>query len=389
MMVLYKARFARPGGDFGEIRCRCDRLTGVLVWVFFILAVISMPTLGQAQDSSNPLLVWTSGSLRPGFVTAVRSIPGVVAATVVRAGNVGLVGSWDRSGVLVYRVQNGYSVPLEAMVLDLKTYRSFVPLGDANIFDSLGEREVLLSATSARIRGVGAGGRLELSDGTVLVVRAVVHDARIGGGELAVADSAWAKIAVPTERYMLIQYDGDRTAFESAAAAAVSDGAPVRVRGEGEAPIFRYADAVRPQAAIKEVFGEFFYRPREGQNIDREADWVEKNIVRADVALLGSFKCHRILVPALAGAMQELIALDLEFLIDQAQFRGCDNPRFIAGGRGLSRHAWGAAVDLNYGLKIASDPRLIAVMERWGFTSGHDWLIPDPGHFEFYGPATP
>jgi hypothetical protein len=26
------------------------------------------------------------------------------------------------------------------------------------------------------------------------------------------------------------------------------------------------------------------------------------------------------------------------------------------------------------------------VMERWGFVSGGDWLIPDPGHFEYLRP---
>ena len=81
--------------------------------------------------------------------------------------------------------------------------------------------------------------------------------------------------------------------------------------------------------------------------------------------LLGEFKCHRVLIPALIGAMEELIARNLEFLIDAGAFRGCDNGRMIGGGRSLSRHSWGAAVDLNYSLEIAADPRLIAVMERW------------------------
>ena len=248
---------------------------------------------------------------------------------------------------------------------------------------------MLLGATSARIRGLGVGGRLELIDGTRLVVRAVVDDGLIGGGELALVDSPWASTAVPTDRYMLIQYDGARATFDLAAAAAVKNDGAVRVRAEGETPILRHADAVRPQAVIKEVFGEFIYQPHEGRNIHREAEWVVQNIIEADLALLGRFKCHRNLVPDLAGAMAELIALGLDVLIDRERFRGCDDPRVIGDDGGLSRHAWGAAVDLNFGLEIASDPRLIAVMERWGFTSGHDWLSPDPGHFEYYGPPNP
>ena len=180
----------------------------------------------------------------------------------------------------------------------------------ANAFADLGEREVLLGATSARIRGLGVGGRLELIDGTRLVVRAVVDDGLIGGGELALVDSPWASTAVPTDRYMLIQYDGARATFDLAAAAAVKNDGAVRVRAEGETPILRHADAVRPQAVIKEVFGEFIYQPHEGRNIHREAEWVVQNIIEADLALLGRFKCHRNLVPDLAGAMAELIVLN-------------------------------------------------------------------------------
>ena len=29
------------------------------------------------------------------------------------------------------------------------------------------------------------------------------------------------------------------------------------------------------------------------------------------------------------------------------------------------------------------DPRVVEVMERWGFEWGGRWLVPDPMHFEF------
>jgi hypothetical protein len=54
----------------------------------------------------------------------------------------------------------------------------------------------------------------------------------------------------------------------------------------------------------------------------------------------------------------------------------------------VSRHAWGAAVDINaaanpFGSLGTQDPRLVAVMKEWGFTWGGDWLSPDPMHFEY------
>jgi hypothetical protein len=150
---------------------------------------------------------------------------------------------------------------------------------------------------------------------------------------------------------------------------------------------------VLPQVLIKDQFGEFWFRPTPGDvAFDIGAAWMDDNIVAADVPLLGAVTCHRNLVPALAGAMEELIQRNLSFLIRPEEFRGCFNPRYIANGKGISRHAWGAAVDINLtsnpeGLESAQDPRLIEVMERWGFTSGHDWLVPDPGHFEYIQPA--
>jgi hypothetical protein len=39
------------------------------------------------------------------------------------------------------------------------------------------------------------------------------------------------------------------------------------------------------------------------------------------------------------------------------------------------------------GLASAQDPRLVEVMQHWGFTSGTRWLVPDPSHFEYLQPA--
>ena len=312
----------------------------------------------------------------------------ILALVGVGVNRIGKVRSWDGAGGLVDRTEPGFTIPLELMAFDVTTYVDFVPLEAAAVFADLGEGEAILGATSAQLRGFGPGGRLELSDGTQLRVRAVVADALIGGGEVAVA-AAWAPALLLPARYALLRFQGDRDALDAALAAAVPGGAPVRIRGRTETPILRHADAVLPLARIKQRFGEFAYRALPGGAIDRDPAWIQRNIVLTEVPLLGIVQCHRNLIPALAGAMTDLIALGHEFLIDRAAFRGCDNPREIGGNHGLSRHSWGVAVDLNYGLEIASDPRLVAVMERWGFTSGHSWLIPDPGHFEYRRPATP
>jgi hypothetical protein len=213
----------------------------------------------------------------------------------------------------------------------------------------------------------------------------------IGAAEAALPLTAAKATGIATERYLLIRYSGSRKDLESTIRAELPEGVPVRIRTPGETPVLRQGDAVLSPVLIKERFGEFAYRPLDGLGLDLEPGWVETNIVTSEIPLLGIVTCHRAFLPALAGAMRELQERNLAFLIDPAGFRGCWNPRHIAGGKGISRHAWGAAVDLNMGdnlqgLESAPDPRLLEVMERWGFTSGHEWLIPDPGHFEYVQP---
>ena len=54
----------------------------------------------------------------------------------------------------------------------------------------------------------------------------------------------------------------------------------------------------------------------------------------------------------------------------------------------ISMHAFGIAVDINagsnpYGATPRQDPRLVSIMETWGFAWGGNWSVPDGMHFEF------
>ena len=147
-----------------------------------------------------------------------------------------------------------------------------------------------------------------------------------------------------------------------------------------------------PPAAIKAAFGEFAYRVLDAGTRDIEIDpaWVAANIVTADIPVLGRVTCHRAVLPALAGAMEELGQKNLAMAV--VTYDGCWVPRLVGPGLPVSRHAWGVAVDLNYGgnptgTGSTQDPRLVEVMERWGFTWGGRWLEPDAAHFEYLAPA--
>lgn len=351
-----------------------------------------LPSQTALAPADSVLLVWTPNRLPAGLGTRVRSVRGVSAATVVRGDLVGLTASFDTEGGPVDRPPRGMAIPLDAMAFDPATYPSFVPVSARATFRRLGPGQVLLGSTSARLRRLGAGGRLVTTGGHRLAVAGVVDDALVGAAEIALTRTGATAVRVDTDRYLLIAYHGERAGVESAVRHLLPAGLAVRFRGPGETPFLRSGDAVLPQMLIKERFGEFAYRPGRGLDIIEDPAWEATNIVTTRVPLLGRVRCHRALIPALSGAMNELRQRNLTGLVDPRAFGGCWNPRLIRVDGDISRHAWGAAIDLNTsvnptGLASAQDPRLVEVMQRWGFTSGARWLVPDPSHFEYLQPA--
>jgi hypothetical protein len=366
--------------------------------------VAALPTRPATAPADRVLLAWTPRRLPAGLAGQLRRAPGVRAVTVVKGGRLELAGSTDADGRPVDRPPTGRTIPLEAIAFDPATYTGLLPASARAAFRRLAPTEALLGATSARLRRLGPGGRLELSPGSGglkdgppdkrgrwLTVAGVVDDALVGAAEVAVSRAGGRALGLTRDRYALLAYRGGRAAVAAAVRRALPAGLPVRLRGPGETPFFRAGDAVLPQAMIKERFGEFAWRPAGGQFVQDPA-WQAANLATRRVPVLGQVRCNRVLLPALAGAMGELEQRNLAGLVDPTAFAGCWNSRLARGGDGASRHAWGAAVDLNVagnptGLDSAQDPRLVQVMERWGFTWGGRWLVPDPAHFEYLRPA--
>jgi hypothetical protein len=346
-----------------------------------------------APAADRVLLVWTPGRLPVRLADRVGRVRGVRTVTVVRGGLLGLAGSVDADGRAVDRPAPGSAIPLEAIGFDPATYPALLPASARPAFRGLRPGEVLLGATSARLRRLGPGGRLRLAPGPRaprgrwLTVAGVVDDTLVGAAEVALTGAGGRAAGVATDRYLLLAYRGARAAVAAAVRRLLPARLPVRLRGPGETPFFRAGDAVLPQALIKDRFGEFAWRPAGGGFVQDPA-WQAASLATAAVPILGRVRCNRALLPALAGAMGELRQRGLARLVDPGAYAGCWNPRLTRGGTGVSRHAWGAAVDLNVagnptGLASAQDPRLVEVMERWGFTWGGRWLVPDPAHFEW------
>ena len=303
----------------------------------------------------------------------------------------GLVTNFEEISVVkgdaVELSSGGRLIPLDALALNPTTHAFYDRAAE------LGRLEpgtVALGETSARLRGAGPGTVLNL-DGIDFTVAAVVSDALIGAAEVVfVIDDPISPVS--TDRYALVSSDMARQDFENLVRSLYEGPAPLRIRTEGETPWLRHGDAVLPQVFIKEALGEFSYTQVGGSTFDQDETFVETNIVTERVPLLGELRCHRRVVEMLAGAMTTLVEEGLAHLVEPAGFAGCWFPRFISPAvgvsSGLSRHAWGAAIDLNAGSNPVGssgnqDARLIETMEGWGFTWGGDWLVPDPMHFEF------
>lgn len=257
----------------------------------------------MAVAAQGTLLVWTVGGLPPDAGVAIRALPQVRELTLVHAENTPLVRTQDANGADTGRAPAGTAFPVETMLLDPATYPAFVPAPLAAVFTRLAPDEAILGRTSAALRRIGVGGTLEFADGAILTVRAVVDDPVIGGGELAVVPSAWASAAVTTPRHILLTYDGGRADLESAIRALLPSNKPARFRAPGEAPILRFADAVLPQAQIKQRFGEFSIRLSESARLERDNAWVEANLVTEELPIIGEARCHRVLMRAVRGAL--------------------------------------------------------------------------------------
>ena len=143
---------------------------------------------------------------------------------------------------------------------------------------------------------------------------------------------------------------------------------------------------VLPTALVKEMFGDFQIKERDGVWITTEPEWREENNQNKRMPILGITRCHRLMWEPLEGALNQILEEGLEKYLSIEEWRssgGCYAPRrinrFEAGGS-ISRHAWGIAIDIN--TKSGYPPRVVEIFNDWGFAWGGTWTSPDEMHFE-------
>ena len=358
----------------------------------FVVVLALLPVAAQAQPSPVDLVVTLSepGGLEP--LTIARAVE--VAAqegarsTVLDRGTIQLL-SVTRDGTVVQEALPGYRYPMDTLSVRAAEARSLMP--DA-IVDVLANGGLVMGHSSAGLRGAQVGDEI-----TFIGWDGQVHSAAI---ELIADDQdvSYAELVFPRE--VALTFDFERPSVIRFWEADISFADTLRQHFDQELiGVSSTLDppnpsSVLPAVMIKARFGEFAYRPTSGDAITIEESWVTENIVTVNLPLLGPFKCHRLLVPYLEAAIDDVIRAGYANQIDSGDFQlagGCFNARLIRGGDkggALSRHAYGAAVDINpstnpYGGVINMDARIGDIFHNWGFAWGGGWIYTDGAHFEW------
>jgi hypothetical protein len=347
-------------------------------------------TTGTTAEPFHTYVAWMPGELVPEFGDLLTSLGGVRSVTVARTGTLHIVGSTDATGAAVDQPPYGFVIPVEAAVLDSGTYSFFATEEVAEMFATLGSDELVLSEASAGLRRLGVGGKIRFEGDIEMTVAAVVPDEVLGSTEVALTSVAAFAVDNTISRYALVQSSSTSGELEAGLLAHLPEESVVRVRAR-DPERSDAARAVQPQIVIKQEFGEFAYSTSSrGTHLEIDPAWLAENIVSVKIPLLGSTRCHKRYAGLLTKVMQSLIDDGLEAVIDRKAFRGCWSPRYISGTTRLSRHAFGAAADINFGNSLDGGagspvhPELLARMAAVGITSGQAWSASDPGHFEFY-----
>ncbi|MEX1177905.1 MAG: M15 family metallopeptidase [Nitriliruptor sp.] len=282
--------------------------------------------------------------------------------------------------------------PAEVSILgvDGATFRPLAPevtaAADA-VWDRFADGDVLVAHEFAEELGLELGGTLVLRTDTATV------PVRIGAFAANGAPSL-ADVLVPVDVAALLGTDAPNTLIVSAAeepealgdALAEATGGEVELRRKS-APAVAERQTTRSTPSGK--IEPFSYTSRADGRISIHGDWVARNITRVQLPGMASTSCHRIMIPQLLAAVEELIERDLYSHLDPSQFAGCFVARHIdwKPSKPLSMHAWGLAIDFNtrdnwLGAEPKMDRRVVEVFERWGFEWGGHWNRPDGMHFE-------
>jgi hypothetical protein len=280
-------------------------------------------------------------------------------------------------------------LPLETMVVDPSAYAHV--LGSSAIRRPL-SAGIVVATSTARLFGYAVGDRIRVAGGPTLPVTALVDDRLLGGHQMALRAGVSVGLGAHAD-YLFVAAPSTRVpAMESAIQRALPSRRLRFVLPTGR-QFFSPSGDVMSQSQLDELFGAFTVR-RTATGFVQDPAWAAAHLERRRIVQLGVVECNKRIIGALVAAMTEITRRGWGHIINTADFiyeGGCWNSRMSRFEPGnISHHAWGGAIDINVaanplGAVPHQDPRLVAIMKRYGFTWGGRWLRRDGNHFEWVG----
>jgi D-alanyl-D-alanine carboxypeptidase-like protein len=387
MSLWWKPRGAEAGAVRHNERVRSRHLLASLALIA-ATACSSLGSFGNAPPITSPvaLVVWPARALPTPVVRSLRSLEGVMSLRRIGTSTLALTKLRGATRLLPIK-HLGDIVPVSVMAIDPEAAAQETSFAEAA--KALARGEAVISPIEARLRGLDVGDTFRLDSASRrsawFKVGAITKPDAVWGDEIVIPLSAWGRLGLRGNRAVVLRVAAEKAGSVAQRIPSLLGGIPARIRPANT----RENDGgpMLSTAEMKSTFGEFTFRRVNGYVFRPDPAWVDRNIVQARLPVLGLVACHRLMLPQLGAAMRELVAKGLSKLVYSVD--GCWSPRMQFGNRSaISRHAFGAAIDLNYvnnqyGETPHQDRRLVEIMERWGFVWGGRWMIPDGMHFEF------
>ena len=291
-----------------------------------------------------------------------------------------------------------WRLPMYTKIASVDFFRA---VGGDALADVLARGDVVMGETAASVRKARVGDVFTLRSRSFkarqFTVGAIVADEFVDSGDLAIATPVMSeRLGLPSiSRVTITDIDTPTRVLKGLRSKGVVPGPAWRLRTSWDAP---NPDGTLGLATVKKMFGEVTYRPNGGSAVLIDQQWALRNISwkRLYDGIPLQHNCHRVVADALQKALNEIAAKGLAGLIDAAntnRYGGCLTTRYsrLAGAfPGLSRHAYGIAVDLNpstnqQGTTPTIDCRVVRIMRKWGFAWGGNFWPADGMHFEWVG----
>ena len=367
------------------------------IYFFIIFSIFFLPNIAFAQDEDDLikktnridnyeiLSISQPGSLfysvTNGIIKSAINLNSNL--TFIGRANVGLEKIVDENNVekLTTRKDYLYSLSIKTIHNDVSDL-----FYSKKVSKSLINNEIIISELTANLYSLQKGDVMFLvglnQEKVEVVVGEIIPDSEIGWFEGVVNKDMGYKLGINRNIQAIIW--GDKiTENHLIEIYRNIEYKKIRVTGRNSTPNRNW---VLPTALVKEMFGDFQIKERDGTWITIDKNWKDENIETKRVPILGRITCHRLMWEPLVGVLNQIIEEGLESGLSREQFissGGCYAPRRISrfdSGGSISRHAWGIAIDIN--TKTGYKPRIVEIFNDWGYAWGGTWTSPDAMHFE-------